>query len=125
MFEKGNKNQRYITLVVLILAVLGLSGGGYFYYQTATGIIQNTGYLEEKILELGSKNIALAEDLKKEQEKNGIFETQIGEIAGTVDTLDKLAKTDKELLQKYSKVYFLNEHYAPEALSLIPAEFLY
>lgn len=125
MLEKVNKSQKYITLVVLILAILGLSGGSYLYYQTAEGIIANTGYLEEKVMELGSQNIILAEELQKEQAKNGAFETQIGEISGTVGKLDKLSKTDKELLQKYSKVYFLNEHYIPEELSLIPTEFIY
>lgn len=125
MLEKVNKSQKYITLVVLILAILGLSGGSYLYYQTAEGIIANTGYLEEKVMELGSQNIILAEELQKEQAKNGAFETQIGQIAGTVGTLDKLAKTDKELLQKYSKVYFLNEHYVPEALAQISEDFLY
>src|SRR3989339_1352175 len=132
MLEKVNKSQKYITLVVLILAISGLSGGSYLYYQTAEGIKQNTADLEIKILEMDStivklenKNNTLTYALQKEQEKNGIFETQIGEISGTVGKLDKLSKTDKELLQKYSKVYFLNEHYVPEALVLVPKEFLY
>jgi zinc D-Ala-D-Ala carboxypeptidase len=42
-----------------------------------------------------------------------------------VDTLEKLSKTDKELLQKYSKVYFLNEHYVPPRLKNIDKEFLF
>jgi D-alanyl-D-alanine carboxypeptidase len=42
-----------------------------------------------------------------------------------VGVLDKLSKTDKELLQKYSKVYFLNEHYIPEKLSDIEKTYLY
>src|SRR3989339_1813404 len=131
MLEKVNKSQKYITLVVLILAISGLSGGSYLYYQTAEGIKQNTADLEIKILEMDStivklenKNNTLTYALQKEQEKNGIFETQIGEISGTVGKLDKLSKTDKELLQKYSKVYFLNEHYVPDSLATITPEFL-
>jgi len=125
MLEVGKKNQRYITLVVMVFAVTGLSAGGYLYYNTTQDIIQNTIYLEEKTFDLGNKNVLLAEELKKEQAKNGAFETQIGEISGTVGKLDKLSKTDKELLQKYSKVYFLNEHYIPESLALISKDFLY
>lgn len=125
MLEKVNKREKYITLVVLVLAILGLSGGSYLYYQAAEGIIANIGYLEKKVMELGGQNIALADKLQKEQAKNGIFETQIGEISGTVGKLDKLSKTDKEFLQKYSKVYFLNEHYVPEALAHISKDFLY
>ncbi len=55
----------------------------------------------------------------------GGFEQQVGAITTTVGTLEKLSKTDPELLQKYSKIFFLNEHYAPERVSEIPKEYLY
>ncbi len=66
----------------------------------------------------------LEEDLEQERGKNEDFEDQIKSISKTVGTLDKLAKTDEELLQKYSKVYFLNENYAPSSLKEIPEEYL-
>lgn len=125
MLEKNNKNRKYLIGVIVALAILGLGSGSYFYKQTILEVTQNTIDLEEKILELENKNIALTIILKEEQKKNGIFETQIGEIAGTVGKLDKLSKTDKELLQKYSKIYFLNEHYIPENLTDIPKNYLY
>jgi D-alanyl-D-alanine carboxypeptidase len=62
--------------------------------------------------------------LTAEQNKNEEFEDQIESISGTVGDLDKLAKTDPELLQKYSKVYFLNEHYMPGLVLPIPEEFI-
>lgn len=46
-------------------------------------------------------------------------------LSGTVGTLEKLTYTDKELLQKYSKIYFLNENYVPKNLSTIPAAYTY
>lgn len=52
------------------------------------------------------------------------FQGQIERIAGTVGTLEKLAETDKELLAKYSKVYFLNENYVPKELVMIDQEYL-
>ena len=55
----------------------------------------------------------------------GSFESEVGEISGTVNTLEKLSKTDPELLQKYSKVFFLNEHYTPERLTPVEARHLY
>lgn len=67
----------------------------------------------------------LRDDLADEKDKNDAFEAQIEKIGSTVGTLDKLAKTDKELLMKYSKVYFLNEHYMPTKLSEIKKEFVY
>jgi D-alanyl-D-alanine carboxypeptidase len=67
----------------------------------------------------------LESDYKKEKKKNDNFEDQIKDIAGTVGDLDKLSKTDKELLQKYSKVYFLNEHFIPEKIVTIDKKYTY
>lgn len=39
--------------------------------------------------------------------------------------LNKLRTTDKELLQKYSKVYFLNENYTPSSLVQINSDFVF
>jgi len=61
--------------------------------------------------------------LEDEKNRNEDFENQINSISGTVGKLDKLSKTDRELLQKYSKVYFLNEHYTPAKITEIPKEF--
>jgi zinc D-Ala-D-Ala carboxypeptidase len=77
--------------------------------------------LEETVEE--SKD--LARDLRREKNRNEDFEEQIEKISSTVGTLDKLAKTDKELLMKYSKVYFLNEHYMPTKLTAIEKKYLY
>jgi LAS superfamily LD-carboxypeptidase LdcB len=67
----------------------------------------------------------LEDDLNDEKDRNEEFEDQIEKIGSTVGTLDKLAKTDPELLQKYSKVYFLNEHYTPAKLTEIPNAYVY
>ncbi len=67
----------------------------------------------------------LAGNLAREKMKNDEFEDQINTLAGTVGKLDKLSQTDPELLQKYSKVYFLNEHYAPAKLVLLEDAYVY
>jgi len=59
------------------------------------------------------------------REQLGSVGQEIGAISGTVGTLEKLSKTDPELLQKYSKVFFLNEHYEPSRLVEIPDAFEY
>lgn len=66
----------------------------------------------------------LADSYRDEKNKNDDFEDQIRQLAGTLNDLDKLAKTDKELLAKYSKVYFLNENYIPERLKQIDKEYV-
>ena len=81
-------------------------------------------------LALLDKNLSLT---KTEQEKlRGVLTSEqarvkeqqkkLESISGTVGTLEKLTYTDEELLQKYSKVYFLNEHYIPANLSKIPSQ---
>lgn len=125
MIQNVRRYEKHMVVAIAVVAIVVLSGGGYFYYEIAMGIVQNTADLEEKVLELQDENIALTSTLKKEQQKNSMFATQIGQIAGTVGKLDKLSKTDKELLQKYSKVYFLNENYIPEDLINIPPDYIY
>lgn len=68
---------------------------------------------------------ALSNERQNIETKLGTVESRVGSISGTVGTLEKLSKTDPELLQKYSKVFFLNEHYAPERVADIPAKYLY
>ncbi|MEK7148189.1 MAG: M15 family metallopeptidase [Patescibacteria group bacterium] len=65
--------------------------------------------------------------IKQLQAKEGVinnFQGQIGQISSTVGTLEKLSQTDKELLKKYSKIYFLNENYIPATLTDIDEKYL-
>jgi D-alanyl-D-alanine carboxypeptidase len=63
-------------------------------------------------------------DLRREKDRNEEFEDQISDLAGTVGDLDKLSKTDEELLQKYSRAYFLNENFRPLKLSSIDERYV-
>lgn len=133
----------YLLPSILFIALLLLGSGFVFSVmnlkeeiavrdasqQESNARIQELETLLTETREILENTIAerndLSTNLSKEQERNEEFENQIEKIAGTVGTLDKLSKTDKELLQKYSKVYFLNEHYVPEKLSPIEKPFLY
>ena len=59
------------------------------------------------------------------QKQLGGFQNQVGDLSGTLNTLQKLSKTDHELLKKYSKAYFLNENYVPARLAEIPEVYQY
>jgi LAS superfamily LD-carboxypeptidase LdcB len=83
-------------------------------------LLNDTKMMLEDSLE---ENEDLEDDLRDEKDRNEEFEDQIEKIGSTVGTLDKLSKTDKELLMKYSKVYFLNEHYMPPSLKEMPKEY--
>lgn len=65
----------------------------------------------------------LADDYRDEKRQNDVFEKQIRDLASTVGTLDKLAQIDKQILQKYSRVSFLNENYIPRKLKEIPSRY--
>ncbi len=80
---------------------------------------------EEEIATLEADTEALMEALESEQRRNEENEEQLEELAETVGVLDKLAKTDRELLAKYSKVYFLSENYVPKRLSQIPQQYIH
>ncbi len=81
--------------------------------------------LTKQLTDLGVERDELAVNYTDELGRNEDFEKQIKKIGKTVGILDKLSKTDEELLQKYSKVYFLNEHYVPEKLTTIEKTYMY
>ncbi len=117
-----------VLFTLILLLVAALSFGGYRYYKlageyqiTRSELLMTTTDYES----LQATTVELRTILEAEQKKNGTFESQIRAISGTVGSLDKLAKTDPELLQKYSRVFFLNEHYVPPALVAIDASYRY
>lgn len=119
------------ALAILLLLV----GGIYVYYaqhKALTRVQDNlsmqtteTARLTQALASTTEERDALKQALYTEQNKNRIFEEQISQIGSTVGKLDKLAKTDPQLLAKYSKVYFLNENYIPSALADIDTSYLF
>lgn len=91
-----------------------------------TRIASTTAELQKDI-QLNQSNLSTALDAQvrgaAETEKR--LQQQVGNVAGTVTTLQKLSQTDPQLLAKYSKVFFLNENYAPARLTEVPEEYKY
>ena len=119
---------------LLILVLAALVFGGYQYYSlnlAYTAEVGKNSALEYQFGELSDKlkaENALNNDLKtllqtRQVEKDAIGQ-QVQTLSSTVGQLDKLSKTDKQLLEKYSSVYFLNENYVPANLSDIASSFL-
>ena len=111
-------------MVAVLLVTMSAALAGWYYYDQFTDRIATleaerqalTGELHQTKFDLASTTAALV----TASNQNDIFAGQIGAIASTVNVLDKLSKTDVELLQKYSKVYFLSEHYVPDSLTALP-----
>ncbi|OGZ07533.1 MAG: hypothetical protein A3C93_03555 [Candidatus Lloydbacteria bacterium RIFCSPHIGHO2_02_FULL_54_17] len=66
----------------------------------------------------------LEENLRTQQDVIDTMQRDVVSALGDVGVLQKLSTTDRELLAKYSRVYFLNENYAPRALAAIPSYYL-
>lgn len=81
--------------------------------------------LETHLASTTTENIFLNDFLTVLKTRNTDYKNEIEDINLTVSKLKKLTSTDPELLQKYSKIYFLNENYIPEELSLIDTSFLF
>lgn len=124
-----------VTFVLLCATVGALLYGGYRFIALSNELMakkNDVSRLEHSVQELTEKLSAaetLAGDLqiilRARSEESSLYNAQLQQLASTVSMLDKLSKTDKELLQKYSSVYFLNENYVPLKLATIPSEYLY
>lgn len=90
---------------------------------TAKGLSQTLALLDKNLTLTKGEQEKLRSVLTSEQARAKEQQKQLESISGTVGTLEKLTYTDEELLQKYSKVYFLNEHYIPANLSKIPSQY--
>lgn len=112
-----------------------LAFGGYQYHLVSGELAQTRQKLEEahdriqtleRHLEAEEQeNEIILEAFYAEQAKMESFRRQIEEITGKVGILQQLQGTDRELLQKYSRTYFLSEHYVPTRLSPIEERYVY
>lgn len=120
-------------IVLILIAVLILALGALTYvYQawegTKTALSEreaDVSSLEEELSTLTGEYDVLEDAFESEKARNDAFANEIADISGTVGKLDKLSRTDPELLQKYSKVFFLSEHYAPEAFEKLPPAYVF
>ncbi len=87
--------------------------------QQNTELLEETIFQSNEITRLQDQIQELQERLGDEIDKFDELEDRVKDSLETVETFKKLSETDPQLLQKYSKVYFLNEHYSPKDLETI------
>ena len=121
-----------VAIVLLAYFIHKLNAENKALMATTADLKSTLEATEKNLGEITRDSASLLEALSAEQQKNeflseqaSTFSTAVQRLSSTVLDLEKLRKTDPELLKKYSKVYFLNEHYTPERLSLIPKEYIY
>lgn len=61
----------------------------------------------------------LEQKVSAQDQASAALHSVLSGVQGDLDTIAKERANDPELLQKYSKVYFLNENYRPASLSTI------
>lgn len=133
----------YVLAGALLLTWAAIGYGVYKYQQLASAHKELVGAylgsqktaderfaaLEEKVGIAVNENQELSANLAEQNDKNEALQEKLQgkleDISGTVGNLEKLSKTDPEILKKYSKVFFLNEHYEPERLAQIPNDYVY
>lgn len=117
-------------IVFLVIVVIFVA---FVWQFTVINNLKNTVAINDKnitarleIIESGQATTTreLTQRLIEQQNRAESFEDAINDINDSVGTLEKLSQTDKELLQKYSRVYFLSENYVPMRLSNIPEKYV-
>lgn len=142
------QEHHWLLYFYLTISAIGLVTLGYFFYthtMTIDSLEREVAILDADLAstttqleQASSTNQALALELERTQvdreelenrledaeDENDEFRDQIESLTGTIGELDRLSKLDEELLQKYSRVYFLNENYRPERLTQVPEEWV-
>jgi len=131
------RHHKHFSLFTSISLLLLIAGIAYYIYQytatsrllesTATELSSNIeilAVLENDKAQLLEENTKLGGNLAKTMEERDIIEKQKREADDQADHYKKLATYDKQLLAKYSKVYFLNENYGPTALATITPKYV-
>lgn len=135
------RKEHLVLAGAVVILALALVYFGYRFWELS----ERNQSLKEKarglevVLGIKDKNLALingekeqlSDALQEEKTKTNLLGVRVqglsgavGELTGTVGVLQKLQRTDKELLQKYSKVYFLSEHYVPSQLVELESKYL-
>lgn len=94
-------------------------------YQNQAKNDERISLLKGQIEALAGWNNSLLSIIKENEAISGEVRDRLGALDQTVGSLQKLSTMDPELLKKYSKIYFLNEHYVPSSLLNIDQKYLY
>lgn len=125
--EKLLKNTPLISSVAIVsLLIIGF--GAYKYYLLSKNLENSSQQIEklnDSIASTKAQNESLILELSQFQNISDSFAGQIASITSTVIDYAKINNTDTQLLQKYSKVFFLNENYIPKEITLIDPKYTY
>ncbi len=110
---------------VVVIGILVVGGAAFLADKSLRSLEEERVNTLSELEAARASNYELMRLVEDKEAVIAAFGDQIGSIASTVGTLEKLSQTDEELLMKYSKVYFLNENYRPAQLSGIDKQYLF
>ncbi len=120
-------------IIVSILLILVAGGLGYreYYFKGKVAKIESeknelNNIIAEKQKTLDEINLILSDTKTTVEQKESELNNLNGELKDLnkdYKELEKIIETDKELLQKYSKIYFLNENYSPKKVVALDSEY--
>lgn len=113
-----------VYIVIAALAA-GFGYSSYTLYTTTNNLASTTAQLASTTALVEQRQVAMSDELYAATQGWQGIQSRLGGFESSLGTLEKLSKVDPELLQKYSKVFFLNEHYAPERLAQIEPQNVY
>ena len=92
---------------------------------TTVAVAADIKNLQDQITGIVAQNNLLNNTVQTQINQTSALAGQVSQVTDTAIALDKLSKVDPQLLQKYSKVYFLNENYTPTTLASVAPKFSY
>lgn len=120
----------YVIAGIVVIALLTAGAAHAWFREQAafaakeSEFASSTAASDARIQELTAHVADLESRLQGEATRNNEYNDQVQTLARTVGQLEKLSKTDRELLAKYSNVYFLSENFVPSPLEDIDEQFL-
>ena len=107
-------NKSTTTLAIAVLLVITIAIESYFFYTTHTkqrvtisDLSTKNEELETSLAQQEQEYTLLSEAFNRERERNDEIEDRLEDAEDVLGTIVKIQNTDEELLQKYSKIYFL------------------
>jgi len=115
-----------ILLALVIIAIAGGTGAYSVFTNLETDIYTKEEALkkaQKTIEQLRQENSDLLTNIEETESELEDLEDEVSKLQGGLDILSRLTTIDPEILKKYSRVYFLNEHYRPDKLVLIDKKY--
>jgi D-alanyl-D-alanine carboxypeptidase len=125
-----NTSVKHTTIFGLFILLLVLALGYSVYAYHNLQLEKNNGEAmlvtaQNELQKAQQEKQDLINTLQEAANKNKDFADQLSQVTDTANKLRWLNYLDPQLLQKYSKVYFLNENYTPRELSPIDSKYLF